>query len=522
LVVTTLHIAPRRSMMFFALLALTACVASYLVIFLIAAGCMSLIFVLKSDSTNDVQIILLGLFGFFVGAALVWSIFPRRDKFTAPGVPLSPESQPLLFAELKDVAIKLGETLPTDVYLIPDMNAYVADRGGWMGFQSHRIMAVGLPLLSVLTVSEFRAVLAHEFAHYYGGDTSLGPWVFKTRMAMIRAFENMNTISGLARLHYLRMLYIAVAAILKWNFQLFMLITNLVARRQEYRADELACLVAGKESMKSGLEKIHCAGAAWKLYWDSEVFPIVQEGKSPYIAEGYAHFISVPQIAAQLRGILKLCLEKETQSRHSTHPPLKKRLLAISTVESSTQNLDSNKAVTLVGRIEETEVAFVRTQLPRLPNSALTHVPWVKIASDVTLPMWTRLVSENEKLLMGLTVADLPKAIGQLEAFAKGVINPRGLLLDYKQRKEYAAFLLAVALSLLLIDQGWELRKFPASLRLKRGDKTANAFEFIDKLRAGVPANFDWISEWGLQDLANMPLSAAGRPSTSPVANQPI
>jgi hypothetical protein len=123
---------------------------------------------------------------------------------------------------------------------------------------------------------------------------------------------------------------------------------------------------------------------------------------------------------------------------------------------------------------------------------------------------------------MGLTVADLPKAIGQLEAFAKGVINPRGLLLDYKQRKEYAAFLLAVALSLLLIDQGWELRKFPASLRLKRGDKTANAFEFIDKLRAGVPANFDWISEWGLQDLANMPLSAAGRPSTSPVANQPI
>ena len=67
-----------------------------------------------------------------------------------------------------------------------EVNAWVADRGGILGFGSRRVMGLGLPLMSILTVSQFRAVLAHEFAHYYGGDTSSGPWVYKTKMAMMR------------------------------------------------------------------------------------------------------------------------------------------------------------------------------------------------------------------------------------------------------------------------------------------------------------------------------------------------
>ena len=52
-------------------------------------------------------------------------------------------------------------------------------------------MGVGLPLLAGLSVSEFRAVLAHGFGHFYGGDTRLGPWVYKTRSAIVRTIENL-------------------------------------------------------------------------------------------------------------------------------------------------------------------------------------------------------------------------------------------------------------------------------------------------------------------------------------------
>ena len=78
-------------------------------------------------------------------------------------------THPLLFAELDDIAGSLNEPLPREVYLIGQVNAFVADRGGILGFGSRRIMAVGLPLLPVLKISEFRGVVAHEFGHYYSG-----------------------------------------------------------------------------------------------------------------------------------------------------------------------------------------------------------------------------------------------------------------------------------------------------------------------------------------------------------------
>jgi Zn-dependent protease with chaperone function len=56
--------------------------------------------------------------------------------------------------------------VPNEVYLTGEMNAFVADRGGMLRFGSRRIMGLSLPLLTVLTFPEFRAVLAQEFAHF--------------------------------------------------------------------------------------------------------------------------------------------------------------------------------------------------------------------------------------------------------------------------------------------------------------------------------------------------------------------
>jgi len=75
------------------------------------------------------------------------SLVPRREKFEPPGTPLDRDTHPLLFAELDDIADSLNEPLPGEVYRIGQGNAFVADRGGILGFGSRRIIAVGLPLL---------------------------------------------------------------------------------------------------------------------------------------------------------------------------------------------------------------------------------------------------------------------------------------------------------------------------------------------------------------------------------------
>ena len=204
-------------MAFFAILAIVMVVGSYLFIALLAVSCVYLPYLVlaKSESAPG-QVVLLFLFGIVIAGAMLWSLVPRRDKFEAPGMLLDRNAYPRLFSEIDSIAAALNEPVPREVYLIGEVNAFVADRGGMLGFGSRRIMGLGLPLLSTMTVSQFRAVLAHEFAHYYGGDTSLGPWVYRTKSSIVRVFENIGSVGKIARIAILGLMYMFVATLLKW------------------------------------------------------------------------------------------------------------------------------------------------------------------------------------------------------------------------------------------------------------------------------------------------------------------
>jgi len=196
-------------------------------------------------------------------------------------------------------------------------------------------MGLGLPLMSILTVSQFRAVLAHEFAHYYGGDTSLGPWVYKTKMAMIRTFQTMGSLGEFARYAVLAIMHLIVSTILKWYFIVFLRAINIVSRRQEFRADELACLVAGPKPLIDGLRAIHAAGPAWGSYWASEVSPILSNGRIPPLGEGFARFLASPVVAPQVETNVQKELREGKASPYDTHPPLRERIAAAEQLPTS-------------------------------------------------------------------------------------------------------------------------------------------------------------------------------------------
>src|SRR2546429_7802803 len=121
-----------------------------------------------------------------IGAGVIlWSIAPRPERFQPPGPALEAASNPRLFKELNDVASRVGEPMPHEVYLVPDMNAGVRQRGGFMGAPGRPGMLLGLPLLPGPTISQMRALIAHQFGHHSGGDTRPAPWVYKTPEAVI-------------------------------------------------------------------------------------------------------------------------------------------------------------------------------------------------------------------------------------------------------------------------------------------------------------------------------------------------
>src|SRR5262245_19989082 len=68
-----------------------------------------------------------------LGAAIIlWSILPRVDRFTPPGPNLEPKEPPKLFATLARMATATHQQMPSEVYLIAEVNAWVMDRGGMM------------------------------------------------------------------------------------------------------------------------------------------------------------------------------------------------------------------------------------------------------------------------------------------------------------------------------------------------------------------------------------------------------
>ena len=78
------------------------------------------------------------VFGFcLISAALIAiSIVPWPRRFVPPGPLLKPAGQPRLFADLQGVATAVGEAMPADGYVTPEMNAGVPQRG------RRRVMAI--------------------------------------------------------------------------------------------------------------------------------------------------------------------------------------------------------------------------------------------------------------------------------------------------------------------------------------------------------------------------------------------
>jgi heat shock protein HtpX len=503
---------PRRpSMAVFAILAIVMVIGSYLFVALLAVGSVWLPYMIVSHAQSghgwDVVIL---LFGILIAATMLWSLIPRREAFSAPGVLLERCRHPRLFAEIESIAAALSEPLPRDVYLIGDANAFVADRGGFMGFGTWRIMGLGLPLFSTMTVSQFRAVLAHEFAHYYGGDTSLGPWVYRTKASIVRIFENIGSVGQLARIAVLAAMYMTVTTLLKWYFISFLRISNFISRKQEYRADELACIVAGRQNLIDGLQALHSIAVVWPTYWNQEVQPVLNMGSLVAIGDGLKRFMAMPEISEVLSKSLERRLREEKSEPYDTHPPLRDRIGAVQKLPDNSAPQDSRTASCLLENLREAELSFVENRSDDLRPGSLKYVSWDDVAIRVTIPGWQQFVSEYAEPLRGITAESLPDEVPKLRQIGSRIRDPKGMLLSPEQRTTRAAGLFAAALALAMIRSGWELTVGPGLFRMSRGDREFNPFLAVNHLVDKKLSREDWsvrCQDLGISRLVLVPSS---------------
>ena len=507
----TLGVSRRRSLTVLAFLSLGMVIASYAIILLIAATCALVPIWIIANSSANLQVFILLACGLAIAGTLLWSLVPRRDKFREPGPTISRSSHPRLFAELQSISESLNEPLPEEVFLIPQVNAFVTDRGGVLGFGSRRVMGIGLPLVAILTVTELRAVLAHEFAHYYSGDTRLGPFVYKTRMAMVRTIQNMASMRGVMRVAVAAVVYTLVMWILQGYWKLFFWITQLVSRKQEYRADELACRIAGSEALISGLKKIHGGNAAFPAYWNFEVSPFLAAGFRLPITEGFERFVGVPEISMQMQQQIEKELEKGKTNGYESHPPLRDRVASARLLQLPPSSADSSPARVLFNDLRSEEARLL--EMSTSENSAdkvaaLKPLEWSELPA--ILPrLWFETVSRNAHLLGDLTPDGIPDVISKLPEIGSQIPDPKGMLLTPQQRTARATELIGTALALAVVNAGWELHMTPGERYYQLETERFSIRDFLGQLLTHKISREEWVERCRTLKIAGMRLASA-------------
>src|SRR5262245_11016404 len=167
---------------FAAAIALT--IGFYVLALVIVAGCLAaaiLPWVFRGNNNLWVTVI-----GVFLAFSVLSALIPRRLKYEPDGVLIDAKGHPRLFAMIDEEVRSAGEAPPERVYATVQVNAAVTEVGGG------RVMEVGLPLMHMLSERELRSVIAHELGHYAGGDTRLGPWIYRTRATIGRTIQRLT------------------------------------------------------------------------------------------------------------------------------------------------------------------------------------------------------------------------------------------------------------------------------------------------------------------------------------------
>ena len=420
------------------------------------------------------------VFGVLVIAYAVW---PRREFFLAPGPRLASDAHPRLSALLTEVAQSAKLRMPDELYLIPEVNAWVSRRGGRMFSGGRMVMALGLPLLAVLTPSQLRAVLGHEFGHEQGGDTALGGWIYGTRLAILRAGQEIRSSGWYGFLMYP----------LLWYSKIFLRVTTAIARRQELSADAQAARIAGAAVAGQVLVTIETATTAFDRYLKTEVIPVLERGYRPPLGEGFRRFFQNQQEVSAHRAI-ETPPDSKKADPYQSHPPLKERLSALGDPVIDVGKRDETTALSLL----ENPESFEPDLLGRLTNQTVSRrakpITWEELAGPEGVELvhgasWTALLKECGPGLGGTRVRDLAGHAKDPEAFGRKLTRRKMMSKDYVG---LANQIVGIALVRTLQKAGWSIRKEPGlPLRLQKEPAILEPHEVFARLREDAYA-----AEW--------------------------
>lgn len=259
---------------------------------------------------------------------------PRADL----GISLTRRQAPLLFDEVVSAAKVIGVKPPEEIRLAPLPCCAVTSRG------RNRTLAIGLPLLHVLTIAELRAVLAHELAHLARGDATttveLRRWHTRLDDAIVRKWPRPGRWNPLW-------------AWSRWCRDRGTTWLKPIARWQEIRADRSSAKIAGGPVAANALVKVALVQPLFK-----EVLKGYPERDGTTLFSYFrAFWARLPEgLLERMRLGLLASSSAENASPQDAHPPLLERLALLQSFPPQQSNgAAPAPGTSLLGDLEDME-----------------------------------------------------------------------------------------------------------------------------------------------------------------------
>ncbi|HLL53152.1 MAG TPA: M48 family metalloprotease, partial [Myxococcaceae bacterium] len=297
--------------------------------------------IVTSASRIPVKLLLLLV---FVGAGGAWAIL--RGLFVklgddGGGKLVTEKDHPRLFAALREVSEVAQSRMVDRVYLEKDAGVGVREAGGAIKVLSgrgERVLHLGLAVLRGMSVSELKAVLAHEYGHFSHGETKLSPVVARMQASLFDMLQRMASLEYSAfnpAFWYLR-LYLRIFASVSAGH----------SRRRELLADRAAALAYGGETFGQALSRAVENGELF----DRAAIPVavaIRQAKRPcenlYANLEASHAVT-PEPLREKR--LAQHLEREA-GKYDSHPPPHDRIARVKGI-SGRRMLEQEPAASLL------------------------------------------------------------------------------------------------------------------------------------------------------------------------------
>lgn len=213
----------------------------------------------------------------FFCVVLAKALLPSRRPPAPDRIEITAEEEPLLFAFVHRIADEAQAPRPHKVFVAPDVNAAVFYEPSLVNLlvPSQKNLLIGLGLVNVLSLSEFKAVLAHEFGHFAQRAMAVGRWVYVAQQVAGRIIARRDVVDRLLlgvsyvdiRIAWigwiLRLLVWAIRALTETFFRLVIIAERALSREMELQADRVSVSLAGSDALVHGLFRLRSADAAW-------------------------------------------------------------------------------------------------------------------------------------------------------------------------------------------------------------------------------------------------------------------